>query len=260
LAAYFLADPARSTLVPWDYFDVGSGRTDTKSDPDGETSPGIVRPSATADGRPAYQLTVTPTAHASDAARSDSVYLWNYPRAYDSYRGPSVTTWFHIHVYFPSPGYTPTSGNWNWLIVHHNDSGYKAFACSDEFANISFGVTTDSPVVIGGVGKHPRLKVRVMGGATCSPRTSWFDLGRLRPNHWYGLLYRVTWDPVAGRMDLWVDHRRRVRYRGPTLYTRPDGTTSRTQLDLVNYRLHAPWDSTIYFGRVKIGPTHGSVR
>jgi hypothetical protein len=128
-------------------------------------------------------------------------------------------------------------------------------------ANVVLDVVTDYPVVANVGGKNPRLKLRVMGGATCSPQTTWYNLGTLRFDHWYDLLYEIAWSPgsSAGRISAWVDGTRKVSYRGPTLYSRPDGTTSYTFLDLLNYRLHASWNSTIYFGKVLIGASRASV-
>jgi hypothetical protein len=189
------------------------------------------------------------------------VYLWNGARAYDGYGNPGITTWYHERVYFPSSTYAPTTGNWNLLVEHHNDGGYQAYSCSQELANVVLNVVTDYPVSTN-VGTNPRLKMRIMGGATCSPQTISYDFGALKLNHWYDVLYQVTWSPgsTTGQVNAWLDGAQVVSYRGPTLYTRPNGTTSYTFLDLVNYRLHASWNSTIYFGRVKIGATQASVQ
>jgi hypothetical protein len=204
---------------------------------------------------------VTPSAHASTSPESDSVYLWNYPKSYDAYGNPGITTWYRVRTYFPSNGYAPTTGEWNWIIGHHNDSGYQSFACSRELANVNFDVTTDYPVVAGAIGQHPRLKMRVMGGATCSPQTTWYDLGALKLDHWYDILYEVTWRPDSGgQVNMWLDGSQLAAYRGPTLYARPDGSVSYTNFDIVNYRLHAPWNSTIYFTDVKIGSSSSSVQ
>ncbi len=167
----------------------------------------------------------------------------------------------HERIYFPSGAYAPTTGNWNILVSHHNDSGYQAYSCSQELANVILDVVTDYPVT-DAVGQNPRLKMRVMGGATCSPQTNWYDLGSLDLDHWYDVLYQVTWSPSesAGQVNVWLDGTELVAHRGPTLYTRPNGSTSYTFLDLVNYRLHASWNSTIYFGTVKIGASQAAAQ
>jgi hypothetical protein len=233
---------------------VGSGSN-------GGTSPGVVRATTAPDGKAAYELTVTPTAHASNAADSDSVYLWDSPKSYDGYPNPGAITWYHLHFMFPSKAFIPTTGEWNMVAVHHNDSGYTKFSCSQELGNISFDVTTDYPVVNNMVGQNGHLKVRVMGGTTCAPQKTWYDLGPLQYDHWYDVLYQVKWDATtSGLFNLWVDGSQKSAYRGPTLYTRPDGSTSYSFLDLTNYRLDANWNSTIYFGTTKIGPTQASVQ
>jgi hypothetical protein len=247
--------------VPWDSFDLGLGSLSVGSGSNGGTSPGVVRATTAPGGKAAYELTVTPTAHASDAASSDSVYLWNYPQSYDGYANRGAVTWYHLRVMFPSSAFVPTTGEWNMVIVHHNDPGYTKFSCSQEVGNVAFDVTTDYPVVSGAVGQNAHLKLRLMGGNSCAPQRTWYDLGPLQYDHWYDLVYQVKWDPTtSGFFNLWLDGSQKSSYSGPTLYTRPDASVSYTWLDLVNYRLHANWNSTIYFGATKIGPTSGSVQ
>jgi len=47
----------------------------------------------------------------------------------------------------------------------------------------------------------------------------------------------------------------------PTLFTRPKGylSPSYTTLTVPNYRLHAPWNSTIYVGPLAVGSSQVSV-
>src|SRR5262249_12452602 len=146
-------------------------------------------------------------------------------------------------------------------IEHHNDGGDANYTCSREDVNIDWRVTTDFPVVTNQVGVNPHLKMRVMGGPTCSPQTTWYDFGPLQLNHWYDILYQVVWTPdsSAGQVNAWVDGAQVAAYRGPTLYLRPNGTVSHTNFEIVNYRLAANWNSTIYFGRELAGPTRASV-
>ena len=46
----------------------------------------------------------------------------------------------------------------------------------------------------------------------------------------------------------------------PTLYTLPNGATSFSYFGLYHYRLKASWNASIYFDRVRIGPTLSSVQ
>jgi hypothetical protein len=257
---YLVADPRAGTLVAWDNLDLGRGTLSTASYPAGGVTPGIVRVARAPAGQRSYELTVTKRAHASPARGSDSVYLWNFSQPWDGLRSAAPRTWYRVRVYFPSRRYLPTTGEWNWFVEHHNDEGGTPFSCSKEQANIAWDIVTDFPVKPGQIGRHPRLKLRVMGGPTCSPATRWFDFGELRMNRWYDLLYAVAWQPRHGSVTVWINGVRRVVYRGPTLYVRPNGGISSTNLDLTNYRLHASWSSTIYFSRVLAGPTRASVR
>ena len=211
----------------------------------------IARVSSPLDqGTAALAETVTPTAHASAAASSDAIWVWNNAKSgIGGYQSVGSTETYHVAVRFPSTGYKPTTGNWNWFIENHNDSGYTNWSCaSAEKANISWDVETDGPDVQYQVGLNPRLKLRVMGGPSCSPSTKWYDFGPLQLDHWYDLRYQVKWTPTsAGFVNVYVDDKLVAAYVGPTLYQRPDGSTSYTNWDLVNYRWHASWNSTIFF-------------
>ena len=237
----FAGDFESGACPPWDHCDNGGG--------------GILQrvTSPVAQGSYALQATVTSTAHASNSSGSDAVWIYNDIKAYDGHQGQ--TNWTHIMVRFPSVAYKPTAGNWNWFIEHHNNGGYTNFSCSQEKAEISWDIVTDSS------GQNPHLMERTMGGATCSPTTKWFDFGPLQYDHWYDIYYQVRWDAAnTGFVNFYIDGRLAASYSGPTLYLRPDGTTDTTNFDLVNYRGHASWDSTIYFDNAKVGPSQDSVR
>jgi hypothetical protein len=228
-----------SVCGPWDHCDDYSGQ-------------GIItRVSSPVDqGTAALAETVTPTSHASAAASSDAIWVWNNAKSgIGGYQSVGATETYHVAVRFPSGSYKPTTGNWNWFMENHNDSGYYNWSCaSAEKANISWDVETDGPDVQYQVGLNPRLKLRVMGGPSCSPSAKWYDFGPLQLDHWYDLRYQVKWTPTsAGFVNVYVDSKLAAAYVGPTLYQRPDGSSSYTNWSLVNYRWHASWNSTIFF-------------
>ncbi len=226
---------------PWGHCDDYSGQ-------------GIIRrvTAPVAQGSYALEETVTPTSHASAASGSDAVWVYNNANAYEGNNGQTNT--YHVAVRFPSASYKPTTGNFNWFIEHHNDGGRTAFSCQREDAEISWDVQTDYPVDQTKVGTNPRLKLRVMGGDTCAPTTTWHDFGPLQLDHWYDLRYEVKWGSTSNALvNVYIDGALAWAYSGPTLFQRPDGSYDHTNFELVNYRLHVNWNSTIYFDDVWVG-------
>jgi hypothetical protein len=93
-----------------------------------------------------------------------------------------------------------------------------------------------------------------MAGDTCAPVTRYFYFGPIRYDHWYDVKYQVNWSSGSdGFVKAYVDGVLLANHTGPTLYRRPDGTTDHTNFELVNYRSHSDWNSTIYFDDVWIG-------
>lgn len=73
-------------------------------------------------------------------------------------------------------------------------------------------------------GQPPALRMAISAGAVISsgapgsPTRRW-TIGRIARNHWYQFVYHVRWSSGDdGFFDAWVDGRRVVDYRGPTLY------------------------------------------
>ena len=106
-----------------------------------------------------------------------------------------------------------------------------------------------------------RIEMRIVGGASTKPRTTRVLGPRLRTDHWYDFLVRVTWSPDAARGSVkwWLDGKRLFSRRVATLFTRPDGSTSSAYFIEDNYRRHASWDSTIFYDGARIGPSRSSV-
>jgi hypothetical protein len=120
--------------------------------------------------------------------------------------------------------YQPTTGEWNWFLVFHNDSNPLP-SCAREYGNISLDIKTDGLVLRGAVGKqNVRLAARITGGNDCSPETVWVDGPKLVLDHWYKILLHVKWDPNSGIFEWFVDDLLKPRYSNlniPTLFTRP---------------------------------------
>jgi hypothetical protein len=262
-------DLSTGDLSQWTHQDFGLG-TDRGSNTSGA---GYLWYHPNVAGRRAAGLTVTPTAHASQAANSDSVYLWDRSQ-YWNYQPYEI--WLRTSVMFPSAAtisssglngeapFAPTTGEWNWFLEFHNDSNPMP-SCSKEYANIALDVKTDDPIVNGVVGtNNVRLALRIMGGNDCYPNIVWVDAPPLQWDHWYEMLLHIKWDANAGLVEWYVDDFNAPYYSNlkiPTLFTRPKGyvSPSYTSLTLPNYRMHAPWNSTIYVGPFAVGSSKSSV-
>jgi hypothetical protein len=218
-------------------------------------------------------MTATPTAQASPAANSDSVYLWD-PAEYWNYAPYEI--WLRTSVMFPSAAtistagaegeqpFQPTTGVWNWFLEFHNDSSPMP-ACAQEVANISLDVKTDDPIRNGVVGtQNVRMAARITGGNDCAPNTVWVNGPPLVWDHWYKILLHIKWDASNGIFEWYLDDFNAPYYSNlniPTLFTRPAGyvSPSYTSLTAENYRMQAPWNSTIYLGPLVVGSTSSSV-
>jgi len=262
-------DLSTGDLSQWTHRDLGLG-TDVGGNTNGA---GYLWYHSSLAGRRTAGLTVTPTAHASPAANSDSVFLWE-PRQFWNHQPYEI--WLRTSVMFPSAAtisssglsgeapFAPTTGEWNWFLVFHNDSNPMP-GCAKEYGNISLAVKTDDLVVSGVIGtKNLRIALRIMGGDDCSPNIVWVDGPPLQLDHWHEMLLRIKWDPKRGLVEWYLDNFSAPYYSNlkiPTLFRRPKGymSPSFTTLTLPNYRLHAPWNSTIYIGPLAVGSTRPSV-
>jgi len=262
-------DLSTGDLSQWTHRDFGLG-TDVGGNTNGA---GYLWYHSSLAGRRTAGLTVTPTAHASPAANSDSVFLWE-PRQFWNHQPYEI--WLRTSVMFPSAAtisssglsgeapFAPTTGEWNWFLVFHNDSNPMP-GCAKEYGNISLAVKTDDLVVSGVIGtKNLRIALRIMGGDDCSPNIVWVDGPPLQLDHWHEMLLRIKWDPKRGLVEWYLDNFSAPYYSNlkiPTLFRRPKGymSPSFTTLTLPNYRLHAPWSSTIYIGPLAVGSTRPSV-
>jgi hypothetical protein len=270
---YLNHDLSTGDLSQWTHRDFGFG-TDTGSNDSGA---GYLWYHANVAGLKAAGLTATPAAHASPAASSDSVYLWE-PTAPWNYAPYEI--WLRTSIMFPSAAtisaagakgeqpFHPTTGSWNWFLELHNDSNPSPV---QENSPICFGILTDGPVSTR-VGRHPRIFCRLAGGSDSAIQTLYVyengvgALGAagvpLQYDHWYPFLIHVKLSPTAGAFE-WFEGSKTIysNLNIPTLYSRPAGyvSPSYTSLTVTNYRLHASWSSTIYFGPLVVGSTRQAV-
>ncbi|MDP9226829.1 MAG: hypothetical protein M3P18_23900, partial [Actinomycetota bacterium] len=116
-------------------------------------------------------------------------------------------------------------------------------------------------------GQVPRLMYRIRGGQDARGSDNYagsdvFARGRLRLNHWYDVLLQIVWspDPQVGQFAWWLDGGRVASIHRPTLWQRPDGSFDHTNIELNNYRQHASWNATVYYGKIKVGSSRSSVQ
>jgi len=209
-------------------------------------------------------LTTTPTEAGPFGV---SVLTSIYVGAAEAYAGYSPTgngtvenqsTWYHVDMMFPSASYAPTTGQWNWLVEWHDDP----HTAPDGPYSIALGIYTALPGVTGQVGVDPQLVLRLAGGSSADPTYENVTMpGTVQYDHWYDMDLQIVWntDPQAGQVEWIVDGRQIASQTFPTLFTNPDGTQSFNTFGLYNYHLNCPWQSTVDFDKVAIGPTQASV-
>jgi len=187
-------------------------------------------------------------------SQADGATWYEHVAAYGA-NGQSV--WQHFSVRFRH-GFRATPGEWNLFVEWHDDEGWQKYAeISFEYANLVWMIRTPPRIKRGA-----RVGMRIMGGPATSPSTVHVNGPFLRTGHWYDFLAHTIWspDPNQGLVEWWLDGKLLYSRHLPTLYTRPDGTVSKVYFGEYNYRLHASWNSTIYFDGTRLGPTRSSVR
>jgi hypothetical protein len=212
----------------------------------------------------ALALVVTPSSYGPVAGSEMTAVSFRSDIARAGWGTETPThTWYHVRVRFPGGRYKPTPGEWNWLVVWHNDSRTSSFPHAN---SIAMGVLTDYKQTSRVVkpGRRPRLFLRLLGGDVTAPQSYTVKLlpNSLRYDRWYDILFHFVWspDPRIGLAEWWVNGRLRASVAFPTLYTLPDGSHSYNGFGLYNYRLHAPWTSEVDFDNVALGPDRASVR
>ena len=120
--------------------------------------------------------------------------------------------WWTHALLFPddyTPPHATQADSWPWGVVFDfHQTG------SEGQANFEIEV----------VGKPPEVQFAISGGPVVSSGapgspTRHFPVGPIIKNHWYRFVYHIRWSSQPeGFFDAWVDGRRVLDYRGPTLY------------------------------------------
>ena len=258
---FFVGDPnLTGNLQPWQWIETGSDYP-VSAYPHGVSQPGVVTVAADPLGRMGrvYRVTVTPSSNAPTGTRdADWAALFNTPTSY--YGQNAQDDWVHFSVMFPSWAYRPTQGEWNWFFEEHNDFDfvrwYDAGQIPGEIPELALGVANDRYSI-------QQLLMQVRGGQDThmgGPLRIYSHL-KLRYDHWYRIVVHERWssDPAEGLIAWWVDRRLVFARHVADLWQRPDGSYDHVNFEFNNYRQHASWDSTVYYGRTEIGPTRQSV-
>jgi hypothetical protein len=123
-----------------------------------------------------------------------------------------VEQWWTHSLLFPADYALPVATRadpWPWgVVLDFHQTG------SEGQANFQVEVAGDPPGLRLAISGGPV----VSNGAPGSP-TRRFPIGPIMRNHWYEFAYHVRWSAEDdGSFDAWVDGRRVLEYRGPTLY------------------------------------------
>jgi len=119
-------------------------------------------------------------------------------------------------------------------------------------------------------GRRPRLMLRVYGGVLRpndpyghgNVKTFQMHSNSLRVNHWYDIVIHYVLGETRrnGYVQWWVDRRKIADAHVPTQYVRSDGTLSFGEnIECINYRQHASWDSSVDFDELRVGSTRSSI-
>jgi hypothetical protein len=156
--------------------------------------------------------------------------------------------WWTHELLFPDDYALPVASGadpWPWGVVfdfHHTGSEGQA--------NFEIDVA----------GKPPGLQLAISGGPVVSTGapgspTRHFPVGPVVRNHWYEFAYHIRWSSERdGSFDAWVDGRRVLEYRGPTLYTGQG-----CYLKLANYHTPVGRPVAVVHARVLRASTPGAI-
>jgi hypothetical protein len=266
------ADPNVSgDFSDWDRIQLGEEHYTPKERPRGLSGQGaivaVVPDPLKREGR-VYKLKVSPEANFKGYdTKTDRVDLLNSWGAFSAHAGEE--NWVHLRVMFPSTGdsFHPTRGEYNWIFQYHQDNRYEPFmksgAIKIEYPELCWGVTTVGKLPNGERGTE--LLMRIEGGddrTWSRDAEHWiYTNSPLEYDHWYDMMAHVIWaaDPARGLVEWWVDGKLVYTGHAANLWRRPDNTLDQPYFMLSNYRVHSELPSTIYFSRLKIGPSHDSV-
>ena len=157
---------------------------------------------------------------------------------------PGEEQWWTHSVLFPDDYILPVTtaaDPWPWGVVfdfHHTGSEGQA--------NFQIQVAGKPPELEFAISAGPV----VSSGAPGSPTRKW-EIGPIIKNHWYEFVYHIRWSSGPdGFFDAWVDGRRVLAYRGPTLYAGQG-----CYLKLANYHTSVGRPVAVIHARLARAPT-----
>ena len=189
----------------------------------------------------------------SGAMERDDVYLTKKGSADPEVYGEGVEQWWAHSIYFPDDFTVPT---WQAYVVF--DFHNSADGAGQANFHVAFEPQTD-------ITQPGNLSFIGFGGANDMDGRYDAVIGQVQKNAWYDFVYHVRWSSGAdGFFDAWVNGKRVLAHRGPTLYAGQG-----VYLKLANYHLpicepypkcvgsHKP--SSVIHDRVVRGPTAQAV-
>lgn len=152
-------------------------------------------------------------------------------QATDCFEGHEA--WWAHSVLFPDD-FVPAPGGATIMDFHHTGSGGNA-----NFHFNAFGMN---------------LRLHGFGGSASNPQEYRVELGPLKRNAWYDLVYHLRWSSGQdGFMQAWMNGRKVLTHRGPTLYR-----GMQCYLKLANY--HSPTTpSSVIHDRIVRGTSASAV-
>jgi hypothetical protein len=149
--------------------------------------------------------------HGSRAAERTDLALSQ--RASDCYEGREH--WWAHSVLFPDdyvapPESTATTWRFGGIADFHNTTQGAGQANFQVLAMPATAISPDRPT---------GLNLQINHGSQSSPTQVTYPIGPVVKNQWYNFVYHVKWTSGAGGyFDAWLNGRRKMVYRGPTLY------------------------------------------
>lgn len=159
--------------------------------------------------------------------------------------------WWAHSVLFPDDYVAPpqsTAAAWHFGVVadFHNTAPGGGQANFQVTAMPATATAPDRPTGLG---------FEVAHGDQRRPTVHHAAIGPVVKNAWYHFVYRVRWSAAAdGYVDAWVNGAKKMRYRGPTLYSGQG-----CYFKLANYHSAFGAPSSVIHARVVRGSTAGAV-
>jgi hypothetical protein len=189
--------------------------------------------------------------------------------------GKHEDTWYRFKVRFPGGGvFKPNPGAMSIFETHVDDktAAQAQSRGAHAYSNV-LQVKSDGGGCSGvctTTGTNPRLALRVIGGPVSqadlygATNATYLEMpsNSLLIDHWYDIVIHIVLGESAtnGYVQWWVDGQKIADVHAPTQYIRADATLSYGEnVEFMNYRQVANWNSAIDFDELFLGPTASSV-